>query len=341
MPDSSAVFQFSEPGWLLALALVLPVALWLRVTSRSGNEARRREYADAHLLPFLVSVRESGSRLKWKTFSWWALVWGVAVIAMAGPRWDYEEVQLFRPGSNLVVLFDISRSMLVDDVQPNRLVRARQELEDVLKQGQGTRTGVIAFSSVAHVVAPITEDSHGISRLVSSLSPDLVRLQGSRLLIALDRAEQLLAGQPEGSSSSILLISDGDFVEEGLEDRVRSLADKGIPVHVLGVGVPSGGHVPGRNGHSLVAPDGQLVVSRLEEDQLASLADTGGGTYLRARYSDNDTRPLLRQVQSHGGARAAGDGYFRVWHERFYLFAGAGLLLLLPWFRRQRLRPAE
>ena len=98
-------------------------------------------------------------------------------------------MQLFRPGTNLLILIDISRSMKVADVRPSRLARARQEVEDLLNRNRGVRVGVIGFASIAHVVSPVTEDMNGIRRVLSALDTSLVRLQGSRLLYALERAQ--------------------------------------------------------------------------------------------------------------------------------------------------------
>jgi Ca-activated chloride channel family protein len=334
MAETVTVLHFAEPLWLWGLVLLVPVALWLMFSSHAVSDVRLRRYADPELLPHLIHSREPEPRKRWLRFAQWALLWLLVVVAMAGPRWDFTDVQLFNPGSNLVILFDISRSMEVADVRPSRLARARQELEDLLDQNRGTRIGLIAFASVSHVVAPITEDTAGIRRLLPALVPELVRLQGSRLSAALERAEQLLASQPAESGRSILLISDGDFVETGIEEQLRRLTAKGIRVHVLGVGTAEGGSVPAGNGRWMQDRNGRPVVSRLNEAYLREISDIGGGTYQRADFRDRDTRDILAEVEDYSSAKAIGKGHTRVWHERFYWLVGLGLLLLLPWFRR-------
>jgi Ca-activated chloride channel family protein len=253
---------------------------------------------------------------------------------MAGPRWDFTDVQLFRPGTNLLVLFDISRSMEVTDVQPSRLARGRQELEDILNQNRGIRVGLIAFASVAHVVSPITEDMNGIRRVLSALDTRLVRLQGSRLSFALDRAKELIAGQPAESVNSLLIITDGDFDEAGLEEKLRSFADAGVRVHVLGVGTPDGGEVPGNNNTPFIGRNGRPVISALNVPELKALAAAGGGIYETADYRDTDTQEILAQVKAAALPTSDKDARTRVWNERFYLLAGLAMLLLLPQFRR-------
>jgi Ca-activated chloride channel homolog len=327
-------FHFSEPAWLWALLLCIPVALWLLVMPGLGRNERLRNYADAHLMPYLLGRTETSPRARWKRFARWTAIWTLMVLAMAGPRWDFTDVQLFRPGTNLLVLFDISRSMDVTDVKPTRLARGRQELEDILNQNRGIRVGLIAFASVAHVISPITEDMNGIRRVLSALDTRLVRLQGSRLSFALDRAKELIAGQPAESVNSLLIITDGDFDEAGLEERMQAFADAGVRVHVLGVGTPEGGDVPGNNNSPLVARNGQPVISALNEPELKALATAGGGIYETADYRDSDTRDILAQVKAAALPNSDKDERTRVWNERFYLLAGLAMLLLLPQFRR-------
>lgn len=335
MGELLSALHFSEPAWLWALLLCVPVALWLYISRNlAGGNERIRHYADAHLLPHLLGKAEASPRSQWVRYARWTGVWALLVLAMAGPRWDFTDVQLFRPGTNLLVLFDISRSMNVADVQPNRLARARQEMEDLLGQSRGIRVGLIGFASIAHVVSPVTEDLNGIRRILSALDTSLVQLQGSRLLFALERAEELLLGQPKDSVNSLLIITDGDFDEPGLEQRLREFADLGVRVHVLGVGTPEGDAVPGEGGLWFTSSNGQPVVSILNEDLLKSLAAAGDGLYQRADYRERDTRKILAELRAQALPQTDQDERTRVWNERFYWLAGVALLLLLPLFRR-------
>ena len=334
MPEILTALHFGKPGWLWALLIPVPIALWLWATASTTDNRRVQRYADAHLLPHLLGSEHFHPLGKWRRYGYWILLWSLIVLAMASPRWSYTDVQLFRPGSNVVVALDISRSMEVADVQPSRLVRARQELEDLINSSRGVRVGVIAFASVAHVVSPLTEDTRSIRRILPAISSDLVHFQGSRFSNALERAEQLLANQPEGSTHSILLISDGDFVEEGLETRIEQLASKGVRVHVLGIGTPEGGWVPGLGNRPMVDRRKTPVRSRFNESLLRSIATAGRGVFQHADYQDTDTRNILDEVTKKSNAHALGDRETRVWHERFYWLVGLVMLLLIPQYRR-------
>jgi len=329
--------HFASPWWLLGLLLIFPVGAWLRRSHTYGHIARVNRYADSHLLPHLTGSRELDSGERWKKFKRWVLLWSALILAMAGPRWDFTEIQLFTPGADLVILLDISRSMEVADVRPSRIARARQEIEDLINHNQGVRLGLVAFASVAHVITPITEDGQTIRNMLPSISSDLVRLQGSRLRQALERASTLMAGQPKESQHSILLISDGDFVEPDLEEAVQSLNAAGIRLHVLGVGTPGGGPVPGVSGRFLLDSRRQPVESRLNETALKRLAELGNGVYLAADFRSGDTARILQLASQDSQAKATNDERARAWNERFYWLLLPAMLAMLPAFRRYRI----
>lgn len=332
MPESGG-FHFAQPLWLWALLAVLPVALWLAFTTIRVQRGPIHRYADPHLLPHLTGTRDLSSGERWGRFVRWSLLWLLAVLALAGPRWDFTDMRLFRPGSDLVILLDISRSMQVTDVQPSRLGRARQEIFDLIDRRAPVRIGLIAFASTAHVISPLTEDTNSLRLALPSLSTELVRLQGSRLDSALERAQQLLQGQPEDSSRSILLITDGDFDEPGLESYVKELARSGTRLMVLGVGTEDGGQVPAAEGGWLLDRARNPIQSSLQEDLLRRLADAGNGVYMTADFRDDDTSRILGLAVERSKAQEVGDEQTRVWNERFYLLVLPLLLLVLPRYR--------
>lgn len=332
MPETISNFHFAMPQWLWALLIPLFVAAWLAKTVRRSENPKLQDYADSHLLPHLTGSLELLTRGKWRLFLFWALLWVLLVLAMAGPRWDYKNIQLFSPRNSLVVLLDISRSMQVEDVQPSRFSRARQELADLLDLGHGVRMGLIAFASVAHVISPVTEDLSSIRRLLPALSTDLVRLQGSRLSLALDRAGELLENQPEDGSHAILLISDGDFEEPGVEEKIKTLAAKGIRFHALGIGSTEGDWVPAPERASGRVP-WRPVVSRLNESLLKSLAEAGNGTYQAAGFLVSDTQSILETVLQQSSMNLEEENLTRIWREYFFWLVGLVLVLLAPQFK--------
>ncbi|QIK37520.1 VWA domain-containing protein [Caldichromatium japonicum] len=338
---SETGFHFAQPLWFLGLFLILLVALWLKHSRIQAARAPIHRYADPHLLPHLTGMRELNTAERWGRFWRWALLWTLALVAMAGPRWDYRDLRLFHPGNNLLILLDISRSMLAEDTSPNRLARARQEIQDLIVHNREVRLGLIAFATVPQVLAPITEDMTSLLHILPALSSDLVssNLQGSSLTRALMRAEPLLAGLPKESTRSLLLISDGDFVEPGLREQVVRLAEQGVRLHILGIGTPEGGSIPAPQGGVMVDPkDPQRrpVRSALNEPLLQELAQLGGGTYRRADFRTGDTQAILKAVAANRLPPEASDVRTRIWNERYWLALIPLALLLLLQFREAR-----
>ncbi|MEY6431764.1 VWA domain-containing protein [Thioalkalicoccus limnaeus] len=338
MPEGG--FHFAQPLWFWLLLTLIPVAWWLWRSAARAARGPIHRYADPHLMPHLTGTREPKARERWGRFLYWSLLWTLLVAAMAGPRWDYEDRPLRDPGRHLLILLDISRSMLVEDVAPNRLIRARHEIEDLLRLGQDLRLGLIAFASVPHLISPVSDDTAVIRASLPVLTTDMVRLQGTRLLPALDRAERLLASLPDEASRAILLISDGDFDEPGLAERVAELAARGIRVHALGVGTADGGRVPGPQGGSVIDHRGQPVRSVLNEALMRDLSTAGGGVYRQASRGDEDTRAILKAATASPSATRISDDRALIWNERYYVPVLLVMTLLLfrflPWPPRQR-----
>lgn len=329
-----AGFHFAYPWALLLLLAPLVVWAWLRITSPLEHSDRYRAYADADLLPFLLGRHDLPPRQQWRRFLGWSLLWALLVIAIAGPRWDYRDIQLFRPGSDLVILLDLSSSMDVTDISPSRLTRARQEIQDLIENNRHSRLGLIGFATQAHIIAPLTEDGNSLLVMLPAISTDLVELKGSRLDGALVRAEQMLAGQPEDSSRHLLLISDGDFADGNLEEFIKRLAQEGVHLHVLGMGTEEGGPVPGANNTLLYHQDGTQVISRLDEASLKHLASIGNGIYQRADFRDQDTATLLERIGRVSHAEVVANQKTRIWNERYFWLVGLAMALALPMFRR-------
>jgi Ca-activated chloride channel family protein len=336
MPES--LFHFARPQWLFALLGLIPVLGWLVYSVVRPVKGPIHRYADEHLLPHLTGVRELSVDERWSRFTRWGLLWILLVLALAGPRWDYIDIEAFSPASDLLILMDISRSMNVADVPPSRLARARQEVEDLVMLNQELRIGMIAFASVPHVIAPITEDSQSILNALPAVSSELANLQGSRLVAAFERAEQLLTNQSNGNARTILLISDGDFDEPELLERIEEIADQGITLHTLGVGSTGGGPVPAHVGQSELMRErsGKIIESRLNESLLQQFAQAGGGYYQRADFRDQDSRNILKLASGDVGRAAPTEEKTRVWNEQFYWLIFPLMLFLLSRFRTKR-----
>lgn len=324
--------SFGRPD-LLPLALLLPgfvllaVLLWVR---------RRRAAARALGAPALLERLGAGdlARAPWGRA---VLLIGAAVAvgaAAAGPRWGLETVEEETRSADVVMALDVSKSMLARDVSPNRLERERVLARRVLRELPGDRIGMVAFAGRAYVLAPMTVDHSALQLYLDALDPEIVSQGGSSLAAAVEQATDLALGREDGRRGTVLLVTDGEALEE--EDDViaaaERAADAGIIVHTVGVGTPEGSPVPDVASETGVEsykrdPEGEIVISRLNETLLRRVADITGGRYVRMGAA-GASNTVLSTLQ--GLDRVEGSAEQRVRQkERYGWFVLAALALLL------------
>jgi Ca-activated chloride channel family protein len=328
-------FHFAAPVWLWGLAALPLVIAWLWSSAPQRRRGREDGYADPELLPHLVGSASAAGERSLQPLLLWSLLWVLLILAMAGPRWDYQQLSPFRPAADLVVVLDISRSMNIKDTQPSRMERAKQEIQDLVRRNPGVRIGLVAFATLAHVVTPLTEDGKSLLHALPALSPELVRLPGSRIGDALERARQLLASSSADTGRHILLVTDGDFADQAPLALAEELRQQGIVLHVLGIGTPEGGPVPPLPGMPMLGPNGLPLVSRLEAAELEALAAAGGGLYQQADYRADDTDAVVQAVLQDAETRRDAEHSTRVWWEAFHWLLLPAALLLLFFSRRE------
>jgi len=314
-------FHFLRPGWLLLL-IPLFVLLWLLLKSRADG-GNWREVIDARLLPFVLSEGEQDRR----GYSHWIFtaVAAVGIIALAGPTWEKLPQPAYLRESALVIALDLSRSMNATDIKPNRLVRARHKIADILNLRKEGQTALLAYAADAFTVTPLTSDTDTITALLPVLESDIMPAQGTRADRALKRAFELLLDGGV-SRGDVLLISDG---LSNLEvERAQSLLDKnpGHRLSVLAIGTLDGGPLPLRNGGFLKDRDGAIVIAGMQEDNLRRVAQSGGGVYASISTDDIDINTLTYLMESSLDEREAklASGSADLWRE-----LGPWLLLLV------------
>jgi Ca-activated chloride channel family protein len=230
------MLHFSHPEWFFGL-IILPLAWFFLKPTHASHKLEA--FIDRHLLPFLLVGKEKEKNSRWKSLVIWSLVWTCMILALAGPRFSFREVDVLTPGQNLVIALDLSESMNADDVKPSRLKLAKLKIEDLINSKEGVKLGLIAFAKDPHMIAPLTDDKETIRSYLPSISTDLVHVQGSRLTETLAMAANMLDAEP-GSHKAILLISDGGFEDASSLSIVNELNSKGIKIHVVGMGTPEG-----------------------------------------------------------------------------------------------------
>ena len=313
MSEFLAALHFLHPGWLWGLAGV-PLVAWLAWRRESGRSALAR-IVDADLLPHLLSTVHGHRR--WRTLVP-PLVVFLAVLALAGPAWERLPATL-QPGDGAQVLaLSLSRSMLVADVVPNRLARARYKLRDMIDSARGDESALVAYAGDAFVVAPLTSDADTVLNLLDALAPDTMPVDGNDASRAIDLGVELLA-QAGVQGGDVVLVTDA--VDPAAPDAASRALAHGVHVSVLGIGSTTGGPVPLPGGGFLKDAGGNIVMPRLDADALRAVATAGGGSYHALSADDAD----VKAMRGHAARMTRPDA-----HAQADLWRDRGPWLLLP-----------
>lgn len=320
--------NLSYPFVLHFLWLVPLVAVTFVVVYRKRRQALMR-FAEPALLARLTPEQSRGKRIIKSVLCLLAL--GCMVVALAGPRWGSHYQEVTQKGVDIVIAMDVSPSMLVEDIKPDRLERARREITDFLKVVQGDRVGLVAFSGAAYTQCPLTLDYGALMMFLNILHPDHFPVPGTDLAAAIEGAMAAFDSKSE-TDKVILLITDGeDNEKQGLE-AARKATAKGIRIFVFGMGDPSGGPVPAGKGRGGFKKDekGELILSRLNETGLQEIASVTGGEYVRSMAGDLDLDVLYFDgIKQKTDASQLKSGKIKIYEERFFIFAAAAFVLLL------------
>lgn len=282
-----ADFHWLRPEWLWALPLI--ALMTYALVRRQLAPGSWQRIIDPALAPFILSR----SQVKGLNYRWWLILIGgvLAVLALAGPSWNRVEQPVFRSAQALVIALDLSRSMDAQDLTPSRLTRARLKILDILERRRSGQTALVVYSSNAFTVTPLTTDADTVAALVNSLSTDIMPSRGSYPVAAINKSGQLLE-QAGASFGEVLLITDGG-TSPAAERAAKDLRSAGYSLSVLGVGTAAGAPIPRVGGGFVADRSGNIVVPRLEEAALRSLAAAGGGRFATLSTDDRDIDILL------------------------------------------------
>jgi len=262
--------HFLRPWWWLAL-LPLPLALWMLARNGSGRAALAK-LADAVLLPHLVSDTGARKRL---ALGLVALAWLLAVAALSGPAWQKMAAPLYVNGAARVVVLSLSDDMLAQDMQPDRMTRARFAVRDLLNNAGDARMALVAYAGAAFTVAPLTDDKNTILNLLQALKPDVMPVPGNDAASGISRGVDLLQ-QAHAKSGEIVLVA--DTADGAAVAQAKAAHAKGIRVDVLGVGTREGAPVP-QAGGGFASGTGGTLMARRDDAALRAVAGAGGGRY--------------------------------------------------------------
>jgi len=274
--------QFGNPHsfWLLTL---VPALIVFFVSAFRARRRALERFASPPLLQRLTeSVRPVARR--WKAALMILAVLSTA-LALTQPRWGFEWHEVKRKGVDIFVLLDVSKSMLAEDVRPNRLAQAKFAVQDLLEKLRGDRIGLVAFAGTAFVQCPLTIDYEAFRLTLKDADPKIIPLGGTAIGAAIRTAlKGFEAG--EGRDHAIVLITDGEQTEGDALAAADEAARAGVKIYAIGVGTAEGELIPVRQDGTamefLKDNEGVVVKSRLDEETLKQLALKTGGIYVRS-----------------------------------------------------------
>ncbi len=319
-----------EPLWLLLGIQPLLLIMMRKLFNRN----RLSKYASLHLQPWVISSKHQSilQRLLSRD-SAYILAWLLIAAAVAGPRSPLSTEGLnLRPGSDIMIVVDISRSMSVADVLPNRLRRASLEIKELLGHTRGDRLGLIVYGAHAHVFVPITSDLEVIDYYLRFMHKLIAPTRGSNLVEALELARDKLAGSSR--DTSIILMTDGDLDNNDIQQSsLNKIADQlkkqGTPLYIIGMASLEGDAIT-LPGGGWLQYNGRPVISVMDEDLLQGLASKTGGGF--SRVQDDNSEWI--DIYDNGIARQsrsipADEGADKVsWIEHYPWLLFPGILLL-------------
>lgn len=322
---NTADFHFEKPG-LVALAIIAGLVSFglLRWTERRRLRGLG-EFAAARLLGKLTAGY-SAARRRTKDC---ALSVGLALViaSLAGPRWGVEVTQQRGATEDVVFALDVSKSMLVTDMTPTRLARAKAAIANFVKRKGTGNVGLVAFAGQAFLQCPLTRDYDAFFRTLEETDTASIQVNGTDIGRAIEESE--LAFFSNRNRKLLILMTDGEDLEAGGIEAAKKLSRKGLVIHAVGVGTPSGGPIrvigPQGSIDTLKDASGEEVRSRLDEKTLGELASCTGGRFIRLGQAGEGMEALRLAIQA--GTDENGIGRRGIPREEWLI--GAALLILV------------
>lgn len=254
------------------------------------------------------------------------------IVAVARPQYGQKSETVKREGIEVMIALDISNSMLAEDVAPNRLDRAKQMLSKMIDKMTDDKVGLIIFAGEAYVQLPITCDYVSAKMFLQTISPDLIKAQGTALGAAIRTAQRSFGSERSEASRAIILITDGENHEDDAVAAAKDAKQAGIQTFVVGIGKPEGSPIP-VPGTGTFRKDraGQVVVTRLNEEMCKEIAQAGNGIYVRCDNTNTALRALEKEIDRLAKSEIETQVYTD-YQEQYQSFALLALLLMVVEF---------
>ncbi len=322
------MYQLEHKFYLYALGLI-PLFILIYLLLNIWRKRALKNYGDMTVIQQLFPDVSKAKRF-WK-FVLFTTSFTFLIIGIVNPQVGTKLEEVKRKGADLMICLDISNSMKAEDLQPNRLEKAKQAISKLLDKLEGDRIGIVVFAGQAYVQLPITTDYSAAKLFLESINTDLIPTQGTDIGGAIDLAVESF-GKDVGKNKAIVIITDGEDHEEGAVKAAAAAAEKGIVIHTIGMGSVEGAPIPVYKGTVREGfrkdKEGNTIVTKLNEQALQEISAAANGIFVRASNSDAGLNNVLEAVNKLEKKQFDSKMYSD-YEDRFQWFISAALLLLI------------
>jgi Ca-activated chloride channel family protein len=323
------MLRYENSEWLLLL-IIVPIIIALFILAIRWRKKAIDKFGESHMV-FKLMPMASFRKLRLKFFLFCLSIIFI-IIGLANPQIGSKMEEVKREGVDLMIAIDLSNSMLAEDLQPNRLMRAKQSISRLIDRLDGDRIGLVVFAGDAYVQLPITTDYSAAKLFLSTINTNIVPTQGT----AIGKAIELSINSFDVSNDqnkAIIIITDGENHEDDAIQKAKEAEDMGIFVHTIGMGSAEGGPIPIKNRYGTITSyqkdkSGNTVITKLNEEMLKEIAANGGGSYIRANSTQSGLDALFKEINKME-KKEIGSKVFTDYKDRFQWFLGIALLLLI------------
>lgn len=323
-----SVIHFAQPYWIVAglLFCLGAIFLWRRLDQQ--RQERMEHFAAAHLLGHLTRNIAPRRRLLKKGL--WILAIFCCFLTLARPQYGFKWVEVKRQGIDILFALDTSRSMLTEDIRPNRLERAKLAIIDFVNQLEGDRVGLLPFAGSAFLLCPLTIDYSAFETALAAIDTAIIPRGGTDLAAAINLAESSLVDS--GNHKILILITDGENLEGDALAAATKAGQNGMTIFTVGVGTTEGELIPiagSGPGNFVRDGSGKFITSRLDETTLTAISEAAGGLYVPLGTNGEGLEHIYQQKLSLIPKKELAEKKYKLPQERFTWPLGAAMLLLM------------
>jgi Ca-activated chloride channel family protein len=320
------MLRFAHIDFLWGL-LAIPVMVFFFVELTHWKKKALKQLGDKEVVK-LMMPQVSFSR-PWLKFLFFALAFAFLIIGLADPQIGSKTEEVKRKSADLMILLDVSNSMLAQDFQPSRLENAKQAIAQLIDNLHDDRIGIIVFAGQAYVQLPITTDYSAAKLFLNTINTNMVPTQGTAIGAAIDLGMKSFDFK-NGTGKAMIIITDGENHEDDAVTAAKNATDKDVSVHVIGIGSPEGAPVPlgGKQQGYHLDENGKTVISKLNEEMCKEIAAAGNGAYVRATSANSGLNIIMDQIAKIQ-RKTVDSKSFKDFEDRFQFFLGLAVLMLV------------